>query len=242
MFNLNNSRKPEHDLYQKLSNQVINTYGLPVIFLFAQKINKNEIFKDFSHMKVNPDIEQKEIYIMPEDPSDWEGDTVFNNFGFYSQWTQHLFLTRDTILELFPDFDEDSGRSKIVNNLIITPSSTILEITNIESYEPHINNLWAFNDSISAYKIAVKVYDYNIADEGIVDIKGSVKLSEDGYENNGDADDVIFEYDEQISTEGIDNFFNELQNNVDIVEEFSEKGDDKGKKSSNTNSAFGNLS
>jgi hypothetical protein len=241
-FNLNTSRKPEVDLYRSLIDENISMYGIPVKYLYSERINKNEVFRDFSHFKVeNPDA-FKEIFLMPENPEDWEGDSVFNAFGLFNQWTQHLFISRKTILELYPDFDDTQGnRAKIVNSLIVLPSDTILEITNMESYEPGVNNLWAFNDEVSSYKLSVKIYDQNLADEGVRDIQDTIKLSEDGGEN-GDEDDVIFEYDEPVDTTQIDNFFNELVDNMEEIERLADEGDDKGRKSSNTNSPFGNLS
>jgi hypothetical protein len=241
-FNLSLSRKPEVDLYRNLIHENISMYGIPVKYLYSERINKNEVFKDFSHFKVeNPDS-FKEIYLMPENPEDWEGDSVYNAFGLFNQWTQHLFISRKTILELYPDFDDTTGnRAKIVNSLIVLPSETILEITNMESYEPGVNNLWAFNDEVSSYKLSVKIYDQNIADEGVRDIKDTIKISEDGGEN-GDQDDVIFEYDEPVDTSGIDKFFNELVDNMEEIEKLADEGDDKGRKPSNTNSPFGNLS
>ena len=55
-FNLNHSRKPEVDLYRNLIHENISMYGIPVKYLYSERINKNEVFKDFSHLKVeNPD-------------------------------------------------------------------------------------------------------------------------------------------------------------------------------------------
>lgn len=234
-FNLNTSRKPEVNLYRSIIHETISIYGLPVKYIYSEKVNKNPVFNDFSHMKVNEldEDDYKEVYLLPEDSSDWEGDTVYNNFGFYNQWTQHLFISRESVLELYPDFDK--GRSVMVNSLIITPGNSVLEITNIETYEPGINNLWGFADENSVYKLSVKIYNHNIADEGITDIQTDIDLSEG-------PDGEIFDYTENIDTSFVDNFFEEIENKIDTVEELGDKGDDKGKKPSNTNSPFGNLS
>jgi hypothetical protein len=243
-FNLNNSRKPEVDLYKSLIDESIEMYGIPCKYIYSEKMNKNEVFQDFSHMKVGEVF--KDIFLLPEDASDWEGDVVYNNFGFYNQWTQTLYISRKTILELYPDFDED-GRSRMVNNLIITPSSTVLEITHVETYNPGINNLWGFADRTSVYKLSVKIYDHNIADEGISDIGKEVELDiklKEGANSllEDENTEVIFEHDEELDTTDIDKFFQEISQDINIVEDLADKGDDKGKKPSNTNSPFGNLS
>ena len=240
-FNLNTSRKPENSFYKTMIDEVIEMYGIPVKYLYADKINPNEVFKDFSHLSVNPEIRSKDIYLLPEDSSDWEGDVVYNNFGFYNQWTQHLFISRLEVLELYPDFDFENGRSKLTNNLIITPSSTVLEITHVETFDPGINNLWGFADRTSVYKLSVKIYDHNIADEGVNNIKDTIDIIEDGGAD-GTEEDVIFQETEELDTSSIDVFFQELMNDVDKVEDLGDKGDDKGKNTSNTNSPFGSLS
>jgi hypothetical protein len=233
-FNLNTSRKPERDLYKHLIDESIEMYGIPCKYIYSEKMNKNEVFKDFSHMKVGEDF--RDIYLLPEDASDWEGDVVYNNFGFYNQWTQHLFISRDTVLELYPDFDEPGrGRQLLVNSLLILPSNAVLEITHVETYDPGVNNLWAFGDKTSAYKLAVKIYDHNIADEGIDGMKTEIPLEEG-------PDGEIFDYTEEVDTESIDRFFQDLMDTNEELEKLADEGDDKGKKPSNTNSPFGNLS
>jgi hypothetical protein len=169
---------------------------------------------------------------MPENPEDWEGDTVYNNFGFYNQWTQNLFISRETVLELYPNFDE-IGISALVNSLLVMPSSTVLEITHVETYNVGINNLWGFADETSVYKLVVKTYDYNIADEGIEEVKETIKLQED----------EIFEYDEEIDTSKIDDFFNELSQQAEEIDDISDGTTDvPGLNPNNTDSVFGDLS
>jgi hypothetical protein len=230
-FNLNTSRKPEVELNRKLINETISMYGIPVKYLYSEKINKDQVFKDFSHNKI-PEDGYKEVYIMPENPEDWEGDTVYNNFGFYNQWTQNLFISRETVLELYPNFDE-LGRSTLVNSLIIMPSSTVLEITHVETYNVGINNLWGFADETSVYKLVVKTYDYNIADEGMADVKDSIKLDED----------EIFEHNEEIDTALIDDFFKDLSRQADNIDDISDGSTEvPGLNPNNTDSVFGDLS
>ena len=72
----------------------------------------------------------------------------------------------------------------------------------------------------------MKVYDLNISDDGVKDIKETIKLEET----------QIFEHDEKVSTESIDDFFNALG---DIKVEQDTEGD---KKSRSGNHIFGDLS
>jgi len=248
-FNLNLSRKPEVELNSNLIKEMIEMYGIPAKFLYVDKINKDEVFLDFSHFEVNEEKinnnYSKEIYIYPENPEDWEGDKIYNSFGFYNQYTQHVFISTDTILKLFPDFNTDNGRSKLINNLIIVPSGTILEITNAEVYEPGINNLWGFGDKISTFKLSLKIYDQNIADKNINKIETDINLKEGVssiFENTDKEIEPIFEHKEEIDTSDIDNFFNELLNDSEIIDSVSEEGNNKLLNKNNTDSVFGDLS
>jgi len=249
-FNLNTSKKSEVNLYSDLINEQISIYGIPVLYIYTEKKNKDVVFKDFSHMELKefesiPENLKKEIYVLPENPEDWDGDTIFNNFGLYNQWTQHLFISRKTILELYPNFDE-IGRSVMLNSLLVLPSSAVLEITHMETYTPGINNLWAFADENSVYMLHVKIYDHNIADEGINEYKDKITLTESGTPQT--EENTIFETDQEVDTSGIDKFFEELQKEKEIIDSISDKTSEENMESNpglnpnNTDTVFGSLS
>ena len=48
---------------------------------------------------------------------------------------------------------------------MVFPSNQILEIADCEQKVPGINNLWAFSDQISVYKITLKPYEIRAGDE-----------------------------------------------------------------------------
>jgi hypothetical protein len=227
-FNLNTSRKPEVQLYKNLTRELISTFGVPCLYLFSEKVNKDFTFKDFTHFRVDPD-KATQIYVMPENPENWEDTETFNQFGFFNNGTQHVFITKDVILELYPDIDEskETWRTEFLNSLLLLPSNTLLEITDIQQYHEGINNLWAFQDQITSYKLAVKVYDTMMGDEGITDIKDTVTLEEQD----------IFEKEELVSPEDIDDFFAKIDDNRD-------ERDHKAKldpPAANNDNVFGNL-
>ena len=223
-FNLNTSRKPEYSLNENLTHESISMYGIPCKWLYAERINHDDlVFKDFTHFKVNKDY--KEVFLRPETTENWDGDVLYNNFGLFNQWSQNLFISKQSILELYPDFLETTGsRSQIVNSLLVTPSGTILEVTHVESFTEGINNVWGFADNPSSYKLSVKIYDNNLADEGVTEVKDSIKLDED----------EIFEYDEEIDTSDIDKFFENLS-------DIKDKQNEEGNKISNNDNPFGTL-
>jgi hypothetical protein len=193
-------------------------------------MNKDFTFKDFSHFKTTK--EPKEIYVMPENPENWEDTEVFNSFGFFNNGIQHVFITKDTILNLYPDIDEstETWRTEIMNSMIVLPSNTLLEITDIQQYHEGLGNLWAFADDIISYKLAVKVYDNMLGDE--IEIDSKVTLDESGK----DGEPVIFQKEELTTSEEIDDFFKSIN---EINDEIDEKAKEIPK--ADNDNVFGNL-
>lgn len=228
-YNLNTSRKPETHLEANLIHENINIYGIQCLWLFSEKVNKDEIvFRDFSHFKVQNAGNYKEVTLLPEDANTWEGDVAYNGFGIYQQYSQHLFISAQDMLRLYPDFlTASSGRSEVVNSLLITPSSTILEVTHVESYDVGVANLWAYNDDPKSYKLTVKIFANNLADEGTTEIEETINLEEG-------PDGEIFTYDEPVDTSDIDNFFETLSSTKD-------KQNIEGDKKSSSGGPFGSL-
>lgn len=231
-FNLNTSRKPERKLQENNINEIINIYGILCKYLYTEKINVDyNVFKDFSHLKVGEQYE--DVYLLPEDTSNFEGDVNYNMFGFHNQWTQQLFISRASMIKLFPDFMEE-GRHELVNSLIVTPAGTLLEITHVESFTIGISNTWAYADLPSSYKLSVKIYDHNLSDEGITSVKTSVDLEEG-------KDGEIFKHTEEIDTSDIDAFFETLETTKTAIEQESITGTKQGTGANNTDNPFGTL-
>ncbi len=232
-FNLNISRKADYKLDESLIHEMINTFGIPCLYLYSEKVNVDSVvFNDFSHNKVTPGS-SVQVTLKPEDTVDWTGDNIYNSFGIYNQQSTNLFISKRDILRLYPDFLEETGsRSKIVNSLLITPSSTILEITHVESFVEGVSNLWGFSDDTNSYKLVCKIYSNNLSDEGVTSIQDSVDLEEgpDGSREDG----KIFEHEEVIDTAEIDNFFNSLDT-------IKEQVDIEADKISKSGGPFGSL-
>ena len=227
LFNTNISRKPEYSLNENLIDELIMIYGIKCIWLFSEKKNIDTVFRDFSHMKVTPGA-SKEVMLMPVEMEDWDGDILYNNFGLYNKHTQNLFISKASLLELYPDFLTEQGpRSQIVNSLLVFPSGAIMEVTHLESYVPGLNNLWSYADNPSSYRLTVKAYDNNLADEGTEDIEETVSFDEG---ENAE----IFEKDETFNTHQLDEFFKEL-------EDQKEEQDTEAEPLSRSGGPFGNL-
>ena len=218
MNNLNNSRKPDYDLNESLINEQINLYGLPVKILESERIAEDFIFRDFAGFKVDTSFGHfKDIVIQPEIVEDFDGDQSFGQFGFYNNQSAAFFISKKTILDAYglteEEFKKSTTRSKIINSLIITPGEVILEITDFTSSTPGVNRLFGFVDSPSVYKITTQVYKNNIADEGVNDIVDTFKLSEGDIDGSGD----IFNAEDNINTDNMDDFFDSLEEFKDDI-------------------------
>ncbi len=227
-FNLQTSRKPEYKLTENLIDELIEIHGIRCLWLYSEKVNVDSVFRDFSHMKVTPGA-STQITLMPTEMEDWEGDIDFNQFSLFNSHTQALFMSKRTLLSLYPDFLSEMGpRQKIVNSLLVVPSGSIMEVTHMESYVQGLNNLWAYADDPSSYKLTVKVYDNNLADEGTTQIDSKVDFIEGP---NGE----IFDYQEPVDTQQIDEFFSTLEIK-------KEEQDEEAVPVSKSGGPFGNLS
>ena len=229
MANFNISRKPEQSLKEGLIKEMINLYGIPCKWLYSEKINTDFVFRDFSGLKVgtddNKDPEFKDITILPEDTNNWEGEIGYQSWGRFNDMSQNCFISKADILKLYPDFyEEKNSKAKILNSLLLTPSGTFLEVTNISEFEPGINNLWAYADTPSSYKLTVKVYTNNLADEGLSSINTQVVLD----------DQEAFSETEDIDTSDVDEFFNTLSS-------LKEQQDIQGDEISSSGGPFGSL-
>jgi len=243
-FNLNTSRKPEYKLNESLTNETIEMYGIPCKYLYSVKKNISDVFKDFSHLEIKDDVNFKQIYILPQDTTNWEGQFSFNQFGMYSQLTQRVFISKKTLIELYPEFDDPlieitHIRSKMLNSLIVLPSGSLIEITNFSNLSEGINNLWSFGDSPSVYELSVKVYDVNLPDEGVTKIKDTITLEETGTPKT--EENTIFEEEEDYDTNAIESFIDSVMSGSVKLDEISETGDDKGLKPNQNDSVFGSL-
>jgi len=235
--NFNMSRKPEISLNKILIKEMINLYGIRCLYLNSERIAEDLVFQDFAGMEVKKEFTP--ITLLPEEKENYEGEDSFNSFGFYNQSYTTLYISEDDVLGLFPDAEKAGHvRARMINSLLVLPSSVILEITDFEAYTPGINNMWAFGDMASAYKLTCKVFSHNGADEG-TDFDTQINLDE-GPENSRDSG-KIFEHTEEVST-NIDNFFDGLLDNEEEIEKENTPNAPKDlTRVTNTDNPFGDL-
>lgn len=193
-MNFNFNSQPEYSLNSSMIEEMINLYGVQVKFLVTEKINPDDVFGDYSHLKTDSE-KIYSMYVLPENTEDWNNDGYnFSNFGLVNLENITLFVAKSNFVTL-----DHSEFGDIVGNLLIFPNNKIMEITDVDATVPGINNLYTFNDSKSVYKLTCKPYDFKLINE----------IS---------SNDISFEENESYDT--LDNYFQELIN--DNIEQDTE--------------------
>ena len=211
-MNFNRSTKPDYDLKANQIDELISLYGVECDYLESTKENIDTVLRDFQYRKLNKDNSRK-IMLMPEDPAGFDDEISFGLFGIQDNRSENLFISRKTIIHIFPDFDDSNGYNDIFNQLIVFPSGKVMEISDFKCQVPGINNLYLNPDEKSSYLMTVIPYSFNKQDE----------IEEE-------PDEII-----QEEMETLDDFFTSL-------DETEEKIEVEADKVSNTDSVFGSLS
>jgi hypothetical protein len=232
MFNLNKSNKPDFELTKRNIAEMINIYGVESNFIYTNKMNKDFVLKDFSHFVADQD--PFEIYLLPEDTSNWSTDMAWDMWGLNNLRTISFFISAESYNKISDKFFID-GEGTIINSLLIMPNGSVLEISDIDYDFEGGNNLYLFNDDKSVYRITTRMYNHSKQDEiNIADNPATNKIVEKNIDDG--LLDIEFNEDEVAdkSLEDLDAYFKSLDDNKD-------EQDTEGQKISNSDSVFGSL-
>ena len=230
-FNLNKSQKPDFTLTRNNNAEMINIYGVNCNFIYTTKMNKDFVLKDFSHFIADQD--PFEIYLLPEDTSNWNTDLSWDMWGLNNLRTITFFMSADTYENIFNNFDIKEGT--IINSLLIMPNGSILEISDINYDFENGNNLFLYPDEKSVYRVTTRMYnnskqdDIKTNDDPATDTKVTETV-------NDGLLDIEFNEDEiqEDAFNNLDDYFTSLDDNKD-------EQDTEGAKVSNSDSVFGSL-
>ena len=230
-FNLNKSQKNDVILNKNNIAEMINIYGVNCNFIYTKKMNKDFVLRDFSHMTSN---ESTEIYLLPEDTSNWSTDLQWDVWGLNNMRTISFFLSDDDYQKISDEFFID-GEGTIINSLLVMPSGSILEISDVSYDFEGGNNLFLYPDQKSVYRVTARMYNNNKQDEIQISDDASTtetvtKTVEDGLL------DIEFNEDE-ISDEA----FTELESYFTSLDDIKDEQDQEGQKISSSDSIFGTL-
>jgi hypothetical protein len=232
MFNLNKSNKADIELTKRNINEMINIYGVNCNFIFTNKMNKDFVLKDFSHFTANQDA--FEIYVLPEDTSNWSTDMSWDMWGLNNLRTISFFISASTYNRIEEEFFENS-EGTIINSLLVMPNGSILEISDLNFDFENANNLFTYPDDKSVYRITARMYNNNLHDN--IQITDDPSTSEKVTKSIEDGLlDIEFNEDE-IQEEA----FTDLEDYFKSLDDNKIEQDTEGQKISDSNSVFGSL-
>ena len=207
-----NSKRNDYNLKANQIHEMIDLYGVEADYLYVQKNNIDNVLKDFSHLSLGEN-ESRKVMLLPENSDEFDGSQSFSMWGLDNLRTLNLFISRKSLLKLYPDFDDEKGYSGILNSLLVFESGSIQEITFIEPQVPGINNVFLSDEDKSSYLLTTRAYSQSKQN----DIKE-------------EPEEVVMD-----EMEDIDSYFKSLDDKKEVIET---EADTK----SNTDSVFGSLS
>lgn len=204
-MNFNSTAQPEYSLYTDMTDELINLYGIEIKYLIAEKINNDDlIFGDYSHLKTDSSKSFK-ISALPENSDTWDNTGInFSQFGLVNLDNISLFVSKKTVLGIYPDIESSRGFEGIIGNLIVLPNNKIMEITDIQFEVPGVNNLFVNSDQKSVYKFSCKPYDFKLINEIDTDNNTNISIDDSSEYNT------------------LDNYFSELIDKKDELENSTE--------------------
>ena len=210
-MNFNRSQNPDYKLKERHINELINLYGIEADYVYTTKENQDKIMRDFSHLKTGDSVK---VMLLPEEMVSFEEDLNWDMFGLNSMRTMHLYISKESIYKLFPEWSFDKHAKDIVNSLVVFPSEAIMEISDITTTGEGINNLFTYNDEESVYRLSMRNYYVS---------------QQDTVETQAEQSETVEE-----TFDDLDAYFHSLDNMTDEIEE-------QGSEISDSDSVFGNL-
>jgi hypothetical protein len=197
----------EYELFRSTSEELIDTFGVPVKYLITKKINQDSVFGEHSHIKIDNEA-VFQMFAMPSATDMWEGDSnIFSRFGLENLDVISIFIARTNFEKIHPELVNREGSATVDNlpngNLVVFNNNKIMEVTNFElaSSEHGNNNVFTSNRDKNVYKLTLKSYFFNHDDiQKGKDINSTEKFD---YEDFGNLS-KIFESEEEEHTEVTD--------------------------------------
>lgn len=208
-----NYRSNEYELNSYQTDEVIRLYGVPVKLMVTEKKNKDLIFGDWTHVKVdNKNV--FEVYALPENSDEFESyERLQTQFNIITDTSINLFVSEITVNTIFSIIKSENSRNKtnvvemrhsdLINSIVLLPSGKLLEITEIIREVPGANNMFTFKNDKNCLKFVCRSYIHNPAND--------VKMPD---VIDSEPVDVV-NYEEEF--DNLNKYFNELVNDENSI-------------------------
>jgi hypothetical protein len=150
----------DYTLSGNLTSEVIDIYGFSVYYIKTQKLNKDKIFSEFTHLSAdNSSVFTVNVY--PENAASFENhNDLFSKFGILNMDSIDLQISYNSFLTVYPDEQFQRG----VGDLIVLPSKKVIEIVNVDSQVNGMNNMFVYDNQKNVFMLKCKPYNYNSDD------------------------------------------------------------------------------
>ena len=192
MVNFNTSRKPEYNLFKACTREMIDLYGVKCKLALVKKVGVSAIVNGWTSIKtdgeavfeVNVLLEQTEAF----DTMDYQ----FGNFGFLPSDSLSCFIAADALNGIVDTF------AQAIGNLIVLPSSKVMEIADVNIQIPQVNNLFAYPDDKTVYQLRLVPYKFKLHDH-ITDehLAGDLDVVDPDAEIIGELKTSLYKFNEQ---------------------------------------------
>jgi len=242
-FNLNRHNHPDYQLKNNQINELISMYGVECDFLYVEKVNKDSVFKDFSHLKFK-EGNSKKVVLLPENPDGFDGSYNWNLFGLQNNLVVNFFISHQSVLDVLSQKEKEVKEvySFFTNKLLVLPNGIILEITDVSSIIEGVNNLFLYNDIKSAYKLSTRVY-YN-SKQNEMEYDSNKKDNPEELKQNQPQDESEapkINYQEESPTDNYEQSFEDLDEYFKSLDEENEYIQEENRISSGIDNVFGKL-
>lgn len=161
-YNFNISSQPEYELYRGVTDEYINLYGLVCKYIITTKVQKDFIWGEYSHIK----IDNSTIYELPlkmMNDTSFDGENLFTKFGFMGQENSEAIVSAITMEGIHPNITSLTGNGwdSIIGNLVIFPNGKIMEVVQFKPEVDGLNNLFPYSDRKNVYKLILRQYSNN---------------------------------------------------------------------------------
>jgi len=212
MINLNFSQKAEYKLHNDMTYEYIRMYGIACKLILTKKCGRDGVFGDYTHYEVD-NAKTFQIYGLPENSEGFDVQQyMFEDYGISDYNTCNIFVSTY-------DFDEKHSNLKlneIIGNFVVLPSGKVMEITSVDYMTPHVNNLFAYADRKSVYKLTLDPYEFRVQDNinheelNMQDVNTEIRSS-DEVKTDSILEDSREQYSQSIETGKIDNLLDDLK-------------------------------
>lgn len=219
-LNLNFTHTADYNLNARLIKEAISMYGLECRLLLVDKLNVDETFGDYSGIKSDSE-KIFDIHLLPENGESYENtEYAFGEFGYFNHDTTSGYVSTFELTPL------GIGIKELFGSLVVLPSNKVMEVTSVDIATPGVNNLFAYSDKKSVYKLSMKTYEFRQSDElKSEDLINTMEISDDAF-GFGEPESGELDLDSASANyDALDGFFGILADESKKVDEIAEVKD-----------------